>query len=98
MTYRGHHVLRTLIRCHFSPVETTGNKYLYSGSSDGRVHIWSLDGRVVQVLDRTKTLSMSTDPSAPETDAVPHYRSEVCVRDVSWHSHVGFTFPLPFNR
>ncbi|KAK7058553.1 hypothetical protein VNI00_002189 [Paramarasmius palmivorus] len=38
MTYRGHQVLMTLIRCHFSPAETTGAQYLYSGSSDGRVH------------------------------------------------------------
>jgi hypothetical protein len=39
MTYRGHSVLRTLIRCHFSPVETTGAQYLYSGSTDGKIHV-----------------------------------------------------------
>jgi WD repeat-containing protein 23 len=39
MTYRGHSVLRTLIRCHFSPAETTGGQYLYSGSADGRIHV-----------------------------------------------------------
>ena len=39
MTYRGHEVLRTLIRCHFSPAETTGSQYIYSGSSDGKVHV-----------------------------------------------------------
>ena len=39
MTYRGHSVLMTLIRCHFSPAETTGGQYLYSGSSDGRIHV-----------------------------------------------------------
>lgn len=39
MTYRGHSVLRTLIRCHFSPMETTGSQYLYSGSADGRIHV-----------------------------------------------------------
>lgn len=42
MTYRGHSVLRTLIRCHFSPTETTGAQYLYSGSADGRVHVNSV--------------------------------------------------------
>lgn len=41
MTYRGHAVLRTLIRCHFSPMETTGGQYIYSGSSDGRIHVWN---------------------------------------------------------
>lgn len=39
MTYRGHSVLRTLIRCRFSPIETTGGQYLYSGSSDGKIHV-----------------------------------------------------------
>nr|CDI51619.1 wd40 repeat-like protein [Melanopsichium pennsylvanicum 4] len=54
MTYRGHAVLKTLIRCHFSPQETTGQKYIYSGSADGKIHIWNLDGTVAQVLDRSK--------------------------------------------
>jgi hypothetical protein len=39
MTYRGHAVLQTLIRCHFSPIETTGGRYIYSGSADGRIHV-----------------------------------------------------------
>jgi len=86
MTYRGHSVLRTLIRCHFSPGETTGGQYLYSGSADGRIHIWSLDGRIVQVLDRARTLPMSFDPSGPEPESTSGRRSNVCVRDVSWHS------------
>ncbi|CAO1633947.1 unnamed protein product [Parajaminaea phylloscopi] len=72
MTFRGHAVLKTLIRCHFSPTVTTGQKYVYSGSADGRIHIWSLDGRVVQVLDRSHAQSIfldgesAVDPSAPE--------------------------------
>ncbi|KAF5385331.1 hypothetical protein D9615_001190 [Tricholomella constricta] len=86
MTYYGHSVLRTLIRCHFSPMETTGAQYLYSGSADGRIHIWSLDGRVVQVLDRAKTLSMSFDPSEPEYPSTTARRASPCVRDVSWNS------------
>lgn len=39
MTYRGHQVLRTLIRCQFSPIETTGGQYLFSGSTDGKIHV-----------------------------------------------------------
>jgi hypothetical protein len=39
MAYRGHAVLRTLIRCHFSPAETTGGQYIYSGSADGKIHV-----------------------------------------------------------
>ncbi|TCD68084.1 hypothetical protein EIP91_011537 [Steccherinum ochraceum] len=86
MQYTGHEVLRTLIRCHFSPAETTGGQYIYSGGADGRIHIWSLDGRVVQVLDRSGTLPMSFDPSGPQPAPTNGVRRRVCVRDVSWHS------------
>jgi len=86
MSYSGHAVLRTLIRCHFSPAETTGGQYIYSGGADGRIHIWSLDGRVVQVLDRSATLPISYDPSEPQPPENKHPRRTVCVRDVSWHS------------
>ncbi|XP_020586824.1 LEC14B homolog [Phalaenopsis equestris] len=41
-TYRGHAVLCTLIRCHFSPVHNTGQKYIYSGSHDGCVYIYEV--------------------------------------------------------
>ncbi|KAI6136433.1 WD40 repeat-like protein [Pisolithus sp. B1] len=86
MTYRGHAVLRTLVRCNFSPTETTGSKYIYSGSADGKIHIWSLDGRVVQVLDRAATLPMSYYSSGPEMQPPKRSRTAVCVRDVSWSS------------
>ncbi|KAI0639524.1 WD40 repeat-like protein [Trametes polyzona] len=86
MKYTGHEVLRTLIRCHFSPAETTGQQYIYSGSSDGRIHIWSLDGRVVEVLDRSNTLPMALDPSGPDPADITPSRVRPCVRDVSWHS------------
>lgn len=86
MQYTGHEVLRTLIRCHFSPAETTGGQYIYSGGADGRIHIWSLDGRVVQVLDRSRTLPMSCDPAEPDMIRRSQAYKRVCVRDVSWHS------------
>ncbi|GAB2249268.1 hypothetical protein Droror1_Dr00012627 [Drosera rotundifolia] len=41
-TYKGHSVLRTLIRCHFSPEHSTGQKYIYTGSNDGGVYIYDL--------------------------------------------------------
>ena len=37
MTYRGHSVFQTLIRCHFSPAHTTGQKYIYSGCASGAI-------------------------------------------------------------
>ncbi|VAH14190.1 unnamed protein product [Triticum turgidum subsp. durum] len=41
-TYRGHSVLRTLIRCYFSPMHSTGQRYIYTGSSDDSVHIYDV--------------------------------------------------------
>lgn len=108
MTYRGHRVYRTLIRCHFSPIASTGAQYIYSGSADGKIHvgspcfghlfivkywlfqIWSLDGRIVQVLDRSKTLPITYDPSAPDVKPTRRTHQYSCVRDVSWHSQVLF--------
>lgn len=53
MTYAGsHETLQTLIRAHFSPMHTTGQKYIYCGSSDGRCVIYDvLTGDTVAVLD-----------------------------------------------
>ncbi|KAL1358400.1 hypothetical protein HN51_003676 [Arachis hypogaea] len=51
-TYKGHSVLRTLIRCYFSPSYTTGQKYIYTGSSDSSVYIYDLvSGAQVAKLD-----------------------------------------------
>jgi len=51
MTYKGHLVTKTLIRSYFSPIYTTGQKYIYTGSSDGNVYIYDvLTGCVVAKL------------------------------------------------
>ena len=51
MTYTGHRVLQTLIRCHFSPMYNTGQKYIYTGSADGKVIIYDLlTGEIVKEL------------------------------------------------
>lgn len=42
MTYKGHSVLKTLVRCYFSPLHSTGHKYIYTGSHDGCVVIYDL--------------------------------------------------------
>ncbi|CAK8675642.1 unnamed protein product [Clavelina lepadiformis] len=53
MTYLGHHVRSTLIRARFSPMHTTGNKYIYSGCSSGRVFVYDLlTGEVVSKLKK----------------------------------------------
>ncbi|CAL8292173.1 unnamed protein product [Lota lota] len=51
MTYRGHGVLHTLIRCRFSPEFTTGQRYIYSGCSTGKIIVYDvLTGAVVARL------------------------------------------------
>lgn len=42
MTYTGHSVLQTLIRCHFSPAATTGQRYIYTGCSTGRLIVYDI--------------------------------------------------------
>uniref|UniRef100_A0A673CG09 Ddb1 and cul4 associated factor 11 n=1 Tax=Sphaeramia orbicularis TaxID=375764 RepID=A0A673CG09_9TELE len=51
MTYRGHGVLHTLIRCRFSPEFSTGQRFIYSGCSTGKIIIYDvLTGSVVTRL------------------------------------------------
>lgn len=51
MTYTGHRVLQTLVRCYFSPKETTGQNFVYTGSQDGSICIYDvLTGEMVQKL------------------------------------------------
>eukprot|EP01087_Luapelamoeba_hula_P001903 TRINITY_DN116_c1_g2_i3.p1 TRINITY_DN116_c1_g2~~TRINITY_DN116_c1_g2_i3.p1 ORF type:complete len:657 (+),score=79.47 TRINITY_DN116_c1_g2_i3:125-2095(+) len=57
VTFRGHKVLRTLIRVRFSPQSSTGQRYVYTGSADGTVYIYDLSGDIVQILDPHSTMS-----------------------------------------
>lgn len=52
VTYAGsHQTLQTLIRAHFSPLHSTGQKYIYCGSSDGTCAIYNvLTGAEVALL------------------------------------------------
>ncbi|XP_015127239.1 DDB1- and CUL4-associated factor 11 isoform X2 [Diachasma alloeum] len=55
MTYRGHMVVQTLVRCHFSPPVTTGQRYIYSGCGTGKVIIYDLlTGSIVRTLEGHK--------------------------------------------
>jgi hypothetical protein len=52
ITYTGHSVAQTLIRCDFSPEHSTGFKYVITGSADGLVHIYDvLTGEVVKKIE-----------------------------------------------
>lgn len=55
MTYRGHGVLHTLIRCRFSPTHSTGQQFIYSGCSTGKVVVYDLlSGHIVKKLTNHK--------------------------------------------
>ena len=93
VTYRGHRVLKTLIRCHFSPLGSSDSRYVYSGSECGSVYIYNLDATVAGKIDVTKATHDSR-PNDPEIYAAGSYdiddynsRSawKTCVRDASWH-------------
>jgi len=91
VTFRGHRVLKTLIRCHFSPPGSTDARYVYSGSYDGSVYIWNLDATLagkVDVLKATRN-SRPRDPGllAETYDFIGRNGStwQTCVRDASWH-------------
>jgi len=91
VTYRGHSVHRTLIRCHFSPPVSTGSRYVYTGSADGLVKIYNLDATLagqINVFAATK----DSRPFDEDLLSGGYYRGwrdvrnwETCVRDVSWH-------------
>lgn len=67
-TYKGHSVLRTLIRCYFSPEYSTGQKYIYTGSHDSCVYIYDLvsGGQVAKLQYHNSTVrDCSWHPSYP---------------------------------
>ena len=91
VTYRGHSVLRTLIRCHFSPSGSSGSSYVYSGSENGKVYVYNIDSTLVGIIDVKKGTNRSR-PSDPTS--MGYYTMDnlgdsnqwkTCVRDASWH-------------
>jgi WD repeat-containing protein 23 len=94
VTFRGHKVLKTLIRCHFSPPGSTDSRYVYSGSYDGSVYVWNLDATLAGKVDVLKATKNSR-PRDPEllTETYDYWGRNggswmTCVRDASWHPYV----------
>lgn len=91
VTYRGHSVLKTLIRCHFSPPGSTNSRYVYSGSEDGSVYIYNIDATLAGKVDVRKATedSRPRDPDMTNTYVIDDRRDrnawKTCVRDASWH-------------
>ncbi|KAL2128827.1 hypothetical protein VTI74DRAFT_8591 [Chaetomium olivicolor] len=89
VTFRGHKVQRTLIRCHFSPPNSTDSHYVYSGSYDGYVYVWNLDATLAAKLDvRAATRNGTVRPRRNSRHRLHHGNYggwEALVRDVGWH-------------
>jgi len=102
VTFRGHSVLKTLIRCHFSPPGSSNSRYVYSGSEDGKVWIWNMDGTVKAKIDVGET----TENTRPKlTNGGEHFGYELhhhgsawktCVRDASWSPTAPVLAGMPF--
>lgn len=94
VTFRGHSVLKTLIRCHFSPPGSTNSRYVYSGSEDGNVYIYNLDATLAGKLDVTAATNESRPRDSSYLTATYEMNDngsrstwKTCVRDASWHPH-----------
>lgn len=42
VTFTGHSIAQTLVRCDFSPQHSTGSRYAYTGSADGCIHVYDI--------------------------------------------------------
>jgi WD repeat-containing protein 23 len=106
VTFRGHKVLRTLIRCHFSPASSTNSRYVYSGSEDGKVYIWNMDATLAGTVD----VYAATAESRPrhmqhgmlgggwdDEDDGMHAAWRTCVRDASWHPNAPMIVASAWN-
>ncbi|EGY20963.1 LEC14B protein [Verticillium dahliae VdLs.17] len=98
VTFRGHKVLQTLIRCHFSPPSSTNSRYVYSGSQDGKVWIYNMDATVASVIDVNKATRGSRTSQRRRVfyyDESPSWRT--CVRDASWHPNAPLLVASAWN-
>ncbi|KAJ5965685.1 hypothetical protein N7481_012399 [Penicillium waksmanii] len=89
VTFRGHRVLKTLIRCHFSPPGSTNSRYVYTGSEDGKVYVYNMDATLAGTID-VGSATMNSRPREPDVFASAYEMSgemlwRTCVRDASWH-------------
>lgn len=87
VTFRGHKVQGTLIRCHFSPAGSTDSRYVYSGSHDGKVYVWNMDATLEKTIDVGKSTHWSGrvpgGGRAWRRGSVDRWNC--CVREPYWH-------------
>ena len=104
VTFRGHSVLKTLIRCHFSPPGSTNSRYVYSGSEDGSVYIYNMDATLAGKID-VNSATYHSRPRKSRSDATYYMHDEsssqgvwkTCVRDASWHPNAPIIAATSWN-
>ncbi|KAF2747493.1 WD40 repeat-like protein [Sporormia fimetaria CBS 119925] len=96
VTFRGHSVLQTLIRCHFSPPGSSDSRYVYSGSYDGKVYVWNMDATLAGTIDVQKATE-NTRPTEPRESFYEGDAYATCVRDASWHPYVPMLAATSWN-
>ncbi|KUI73181.1 LEC14B protein [Cytospora mali] len=87
VTFRGHKVQGTLIRCHFSPPGSTNSRYVYSGSQDGKIYVWNMDATLKTTIDVSKA-TRKAGRNAGREGRFRRAHPEVwggCVREPYWH-------------
>jgi WD repeat-containing protein 23 len=100
VAFRGHKVLRTLIRCHFSPPGSTNSRYVYSGSEDGKVYVYNMDATLagkIDVYGATKNSRPYQGYHGLDWDDGRGDRWRTCVRDASWHPSAPMIVASAFN-
>ncbi|KAJ4416195.1 hypothetical protein N0V85_002381 [Neurospora sp. IMI 360204] len=95
VTFRGHKVQRTLIRCHFSPPGSTNSRYVYSGSYDGFVYVWNLDATIAAKIDVKSVTEGLRIPGY--TPAARRREWMTLVRDVGWHPNAPLLVASSWN-
>ncbi|KZF20482.1 WD40 repeat-like protein [Xylona heveae TC161] len=85
VTFRGHRVLKTLIRCHFSPPGSTDSRYVYSGSEDGSVYVYNMDATLAGKIDVNEATRTAKGERLRSRHGSGAWKT--CVRDASWHPY-----------
>lgn len=88
VTFRGHKVQGTLIRCHFSPPGSTNSRYVYSGSQDGKIYVWNMDATLKATIDVSKathTAGRTPGGGGNRWRRAHHDGWGGCVREPYWH-------------
>jgi DDB1- and CUL4-associated factor 11 len=90
VTFRGHRIEQTLVRCHFSPKGSTDGRYVYSGSADGQIYVWNMDATLKQKINVKDSCRFLKERSQ-QTDYYYHTDPgtfSTNIRDCSWHPDV----------